>query len=112
MNNGRKHITIVLLVLFLAPQANNALHYFWLQHHFGKINHNKIYVSKKHEVHNCDTSLFKLPAATTVPGVVLNFILKSVFCLVASYYKAVHYKIAKEVHRLRGPPLNHHLHNF
>lgn len=105
MSSYRIHIAAFLLVLFLVPQANNALHYFVLNHDFDVKNSDGVTVSKKHKTHDCDTSIFKISSVTTV-GIVslsVNFIYtapKLIFHYTPSFFKE-----QKPAYRLRGPPV-------
>lgn len=56
------HSSVFLLLLFVFPQINNALHYFVVEHHFHAYNSNEKQVHHTHQTHDCEQSIFKIPS--------------------------------------------------
>lgn len=105
MSSLRIHIAAFLLVLFLVPQVNNALHYFVLDHDFTHKQHDKENGTKKSNKHNCDTSIFKTPAVTTVSIVSVSVPFVNIVLKIISHYSSSSFKEQNMAYRLRGPPL-------
>jgi len=61
MKRLQLHIGLFFLLLFVFPQANNALHYFVVKHHFHQYNANEKQFQHKHKTHDCEQSIFKIP---------------------------------------------------
>lgn len=113
MSNFRTHIAKFLLVLFLVPQVNNALHYFVLDHDFTGKSSDTATVSKKQNKYDCDTSIFKIPAVTTVS--IASVSTHNIYTVpkIISHYSSSFFKEQNTAYRLRGPPFNSkHLHTF
>lgn len=106
MSNFRTHIASFLLVLFLVPQVNNALHYFVLHHDFAHKHDVKEKESKKSNKHNCETSIFKIPAVTTVVITSVPIFVTCAFTKRIPQYISLLFKEHIAVYRLRGPPRN------
>lgn len=56
------HSSVFLLLLFVFPQINNALHYFVVEHHFHAYNPNEKQFHHTHQTHDCEQSIFKTPS--------------------------------------------------
>ncbi|MFA7445788.1 MAG: hypothetical protein WCY89_07555 [Flavobacteriaceae bacterium] len=50
-----------LLFIFLFPQANNALHYFVIEHHFEVVDSDTKQFHHNHKTHDCEQSIYKIP---------------------------------------------------
>ncbi len=61
MKKKQLYISLFLLLWFLFPQVNNALHYFVIEHHFdGSVTHKKQF--RHHDkTHDCEQSIYKIP---------------------------------------------------
>lgn len=106
MSNFRTHIAAFLLVLFLVPQVNNALHYFVFHHDFSHKHDIKEKGNKKSNKHNCETSIFKIPAVTTVIITSVLTLFTCAFTKCMPQYISLLFKEHIAVYRLRGPPKN------
>lgn len=103
MNSYRIHIAAILLVLFLVPQANNAVHYFVTSHDFNIKGSDKTASSGK-DKHDCDTSLFKIPLVITAPVTLVPVLYKPVASKSVLHYIVPIFKQQTYAYRLRGPP--------
>ena len=56
------HSSVFLLLLFVFPQVNNALHYFVVEHHFHAYDSNEKQYYHKNQTHDCEQSIFKTPS--------------------------------------------------
>lgn len=52
---------MLLFVVFGLPQANNALHYFVIEHHLEFFDSDTKQFHKNHKTHDCEQSIYKLP---------------------------------------------------
>ena len=87
------------------PQANNALHYFVVEHHFHEYNPNEKQFHNNHKTHDCEQSIFKVPSFLLLDfgyTELKEFI--SFFEIEKTLYKVFYKKIFFENITNKGPP--------
>ncbi len=105
MKKLHSHIGLFLLVLFVFPQINNALHYFVVEHHFHQYSQNEKQFYHSHKTHDCEQSIFKIPSILLV-----DFGYKELSRFICfhsigkSLYKVFYKKIFFENITNKGPP--------
>lgn len=105
MKKLQSHIGLFLLVLFVFPQMNNALHYFVVEHHFHKYNPNEKQFHHNDKTHDCEQSIFKILSTLLfdfgytefVRNVTFYEVEKPLFIL---FYKKIFFENVSD----RGPP--------
>lgn len=62
MKKFHLYSSIFLLLLFVFPQINNALHYFVVEHHFHAYGSTEKQFHHHHQTHDCEQSIYKSPS--------------------------------------------------
>lgn len=94
----------LLLLIFLFPQVNNALHYFVIEHHFHECSDEKQFYHN-HKTHDCEQSIYKIPNI-----LLFDFGYKELAKTICFYsiekplYKVFYKKIFFENITNKGPP--------
>lgn len=95
----------LLLLIFLFPQINNALHYFVVKHNYNHSHTNQLHNNEK--THDCELSIYKMPSVLlfdfgyTEPkkNILFSKVDKPFFI---SFYTRTFFKILSD----RGPPVD------
>lgn len=104
MNKYKSHIVTLLCLLFAFPQINNAVHYFWQQHTFQYSAEKRVVFGEKHNSHNCELHIFKVPAITAItflsftPFIPVSYFEKPFILFKKYVFQTLHSCF------LRGPP--------
>lgn len=99
------HSTVFLLLLFVFPQINNALHYFIVEHHFHRYNTSEKEFHHTHQTHDCEQSIFKIPSIVLFDFGYSELTTTILFCKQNQFsFDSFYRKIFFENLSDRGPP--------
>src|SRR5690606_22556767 len=100
---------VLLFVVFWLPQANNALHYFVVEHHFEVLDSNTKQFHHNHKTHDCEQSIYKLPFTYLFDFGYSELTKYVIFSEIeTSLYKVFYKSIFFENIQNKGPPVVFH----